>query len=401
MRYRFLFCCLFAVGAALFDGCASTHLAAMPNCQINDIHMFNAHDGWAEAYSPNGYLILKTTDGGRDWKNVTPSILPLQFPYNIETCEFATTKTAWVTVNTNGWILLMTTNGGASWAQVGASFHYFSEASNVRFADKHYGVAQVGDGGLGSIYYTFYETRDGGLTWTPLAVTSPNSISDEPGSVHLSNYNGDRMAYYPRKTLITAYGESGDLAPIGYVGLSLSEDLGKSWREVHLPLPAGQRKEYASPLLPEFFGVRDGVLPVELFTQRDDSRNFHELLFYRTTDGGETWSVIGSVAIGRNGMAGEDCDVISARDIVVRNGGVLNVTHDGGKTWNGIKPNIDPGLEDPKSRRDMVRMNFVNADRGWMIISDYTKFWPYDHYSFYRTTDGGETWEEVPLKISK
>ncbi len=386
------------LSTALFAGCASTHSVVMPNCQINDIHMLNARDGWAEAYGPGGYLILKTTDGARDWKNVSPR----PFPYNLWTCEFATTKTAWVTINTNGWTgLLMTTNGGRSWAQVGASFHYFTEASNVRFVDDHYGVAQVGDGGLGSIYYTFYETRDGGVSWTPLAVAPPNSISEVSGAVHLSSYNGDRMAYYPGKTLIVAYGESGDFAPKRYVRLSISTDLGKSWRESHLPLLSKHRNEYTSPLLPVFFGARDGVLPVELFTQSDDSRTFRDLLLYRTTDGGKTWSVSGSVAISKNGMASEDCDVISATDIVVRNNGILNVTDDGGKTWRGIMPNIDLGLNDPKSRRDMARMDFVDAHHGWVIVTDYTKFYPYSNNSFYRTSDGGETWAEVPVRISR
>jgi photosystem II stability/assembly factor-like uncharacterized protein len=401
MKFETIFCFLLVLGAAFFAGCASTHPVVMPNCQINDIHMFNGRDGWAEAYSPSGYLILKTTDGARDWKNVTPSVTPLRFPYNIETCEFATRKTAWVTINTNGWIMLMTTNSGSSWWQVGASFHYFSEASNVRFVNDKYGVAQVGDGGLGSVYYSFYQTRDGGLNWTPIAVTLPNSIPDETGSVHLSNYNGDKVAYYPRKTFIIAYGESGDFAPNGYIRLSISTELGKSWRPLRLPLPDGQGNEYAEPLLPEFFGERDGVLPVELFTQSNDLRTFHKLLFYRTVDGGETWSVSGAVGISKTGLAGNDCDVISSADIVVRNDGVLNVTCDAGKTWVGILPNIDLGREDPKSRRDMVRMDFVDADHGWMIVSDYTKSWPYDHYSFFRTKDGGKNWTEVPLRISQ
>lgn len=399
MKFETIFCFMLLVGTALFAGCASSHSVVTPSCQINDIRMFNRRDGWAEAYSPSGYLVLKTTDGGREWKNVTPSVMPFQFPFNIETCEFATRKRAWVTINTNQWILLMTTNGGNSWAQVGASFHYFTEASNVRFVDDHYGVAQVGDGGLGSIYYRFYQTRDGGLTWAPIAVTSPDSTPGDSGEVHLSSYNGDRMAYYPRKTLIIAYGESGDFSPNGYVRLSISKDLGKSWRPLRLALPAAHRNEYASPLLPVFFGKRDGILPVELFTQNRNSNTFHELLFFRTTDGGETWSVSGEVAISKNGLASEDCDVISSKDIVVRNNGVLNVTHDAGKTWLGIKPNIDLGREDPKSRRDMVRMNFADAAHGWMIISDYTPSWPYDSFSFYRTTDGGKEWAEVPLKV--
>jgi len=363
--------------------------------------MLNTRDGWAQAYGPDGSLILRTTDGGQHWKNVTPSVVPPQFQYNIETCEFATTKTAWATINTNAWILLMTTNGGKSWARVGPSFRYFSDASNVRFVDDHFGVAQVGDGGLGSIYYSFYQTLDGGTSWTPLAVTSPNSISDGPGTVHLSSYNGDQMAYYPRKTFIVAYGESGDFAPNGYIRLSISKDFGKSWRQLHLPVPDALRNEYTEPLVPVFFAEHHGILPIEIFTQNDISRTFHELLFYRTTDGGETWSVGGMVAIGKNGMASEDCDVISAEDIVVRNGGVLNLSHDAGKTWRQITPNIDLGLEDPKSRRDMVRMNFADADHGWMIICDYNTSWPYDDYWFYRTKDGGKKWAEVPVMTSK
>jgi hypothetical protein len=42
----------------------------------------------------------------------------------------------------------------------------------------------------------------------------------------------------------------------------------------------------------------------------------------------------------------------------------------------------------------------VDAAHGWMILYDNSNDLPDGHDSLYRTSDGGATWTELPLKIA-
>ncbi len=399
MKSKFFICLPLALIGVLLGGCASSHptdatAVSEPNLHINSIHMLDADTGWAQAYGTNDFRVLQTTDGGQTWKDVTPRPFPYQ-PYG---CEFPKLSTAWISIRTNSWAgLLITTNGGASWAKTTAPFGFFTEASNVHFYNANFGVAQTCDGGLGSSYCTFYETHDGGVTWKPFDVIPRSPYPESPGTFILSNIRGDRLDYYPPGKFILVYGETGDEKPIGGIRLSISANAGKSWRGLQLPLPADYRGEYAVPLSPIFFGARYGLLPVQVFTRDDNFRTFSALIFYRTSDGGNTWTMKRPVAGPKRGLGYDDCDVISLNDIIVRTGADFEVTHDGARSWRTMKPNIDLGVEG--SKRDVARLDFVDAKHGWLIISDNSKFSPYGNVRLYKTSDGGKTWADLPLKI--
>ncbi|MGH7941232.1 MAG: hypothetical protein ACREFR_09195, partial [Limisphaerales bacterium] len=82
LKLKFIVCLILVFCAALLGGCAGTRSVTIHNRQISDIRMFNVQDGWAEAYGPGGCRILKTSDGARHWKNVTPC----PFPYDVWSC---------------------------------------------------------------------------------------------------------------------------------------------------------------------------------------------------------------------------------------------------------------------------------------------------------------------------
>jgi photosystem II stability/assembly factor-like uncharacterized protein len=395
MNPKLLLSLALAVSAGLSGGCASTPPVA--NAQISEIRMFSPREGWAQANVPDGYLVLRTSNGGHTWINVTPHMQTRAFPYNLYSCEFSKAQTAWLSINGRPGLLL-TTNGGSSWAPVTAPFGYFTEASAVHFYRDDLAMAEVADGGLGSEYYTFYETRNGGMTWKLVPIAPPGPAEGEtPGTLHLSNICGDEVGFYEGGKFVITYGDSGDDKPKGYVSISISTNFGNSWQDKKLPLPDKWRDDYTAPFSPVFFGPNDGFLPVELFGQDDHSRTYLEFLLYATGDGGQSWSLRTSLAEGKNGLTGSACDIISRKDIVVRMGRKLNVSHNGAVTWRTIEPNIDLDLED--SKRDVAQMSFTDARHGWLIISDDTRFSPNGNFLLYQTKNGGKTWKEVPVRI--
>lgn len=401
MKLMLMFSLALVLCAGLLAGCASARHPVVETVSGTNrylrIHMFDRRQGWAETHGPEGFRVLRTTDGAETWQEVTPK----PFPFEAWECEFAKPSTAWISIHTNTWAgLLMTTNGGKSWAKVATPFGYFTEPSDVQFFKDDFAVGRIADFGAGNAFYKFYETRDGGATWKPIDVTAPYpSQRDSGGAIHLCNLCGDRVGYYPPGILIIAYGDSGDETPKGVVRLSLSSDAGKSWREAKLPLPKNYRDCLVVPSSPVFFGARDGLLPVDLFRQDDTSRTFEAALFYRTRDGGNTWTATQPAATNNAVPARCSWNIISPDCIVLRNEEMLQITRDGSRTWKSIQPNIDLGKEG--SLRDVAQMSFVDARHGWMVISARLGASHDDHYLLYQTSDGGRKWRELPLKIAR
>jgi photosystem II stability/assembly factor-like uncharacterized protein len=78
---------------------------------------------------------------------------------------------------------------------------------------------------------------------------------------------------------------------------------------------------------------------------------------------------------------GGDADFLPDGEMIVYNREQFYVTRDAAKTWSILPPDIKFG-------DSFSRMDFVNADTGYVISQDPTT----NHRSLYRTEDGGITW---------
>jgi hypothetical protein len=218
----------------------------------------------------------------------------------------------------------------------------------------------------------------------------------ESNTFHLSNVAGDSIAFYPPKSVIITYGDLADEKPKGVLRLSLTTDLGKNWRDVELPLPKRYQNDLCVPFEPVFLDRRNMVLAAHVFKSTTNNGYLNgTLIFYTSIDGGATWTA-------KRGMIdvkkpwGYGFKVVSPECFFIANGSDICVTHDGARTWQTITPNISFG---GNSKRDIVRMEFLDTRHGWLIISDNNGFHPDGNCILYRTSDGGKNWTELPVRI--
>lgn len=396
----------FTLTTVFFTGCADLPPLNQPVAkkaphQITEIHMLDVKSGWAwsDGLAENR-LLLRTADGGVTWTDVTPR----EFPFRKEegAC-FRDAQTAWLPVSETrnaGDGLLRTTDGGKSWLLLNrTNTPIFNESSSCHFFSSMDGVGSTCDGGLGSAYYTFFQTRDSGKRWKPIPLTPPTVESSELShTFHLSNMGGDQIAFYPPSTTIITFGDTADEQPKGVVRLSLSTDLGKTWRDLKLPLPEQYRDNLSVPLQPVFLNGKNIVLVTHVFkSTTNNSYANGALIFYTSNDGGNNWTGRQGIIDLNQPRSGDDFDVVSVKNFFVRNGANLYVTHDGAQHWQAIEPNIVFG---GNSGRDVLQMDFVDAIHGWMIVSDNRQSNPNGSFFLYRTSDGGKTWAELPPRIT-
>jgi photosystem II stability/assembly factor-like uncharacterized protein len=125
------------------------------------ISMVNSQVGYI---SGTNCQVLKTTDGGATWFQVTQ---PIAGTYNIYSMEFVNPDTGWVFVNyvtiTNGNIF-KTTDGGNSWTQQANGL-----SNSINSADMV--DANIGFHTINSSNQPIFKTTNGGLFWLP--ITTP------------------------------------------------------------------------------------------------------------------------------------------------------------------------------------------------------------------------------------
>jgi photosystem II stability/assembly factor-like uncharacterized protein len=329
--------------------------------QLTRFYFFNEREGWGATQD----LIVRTSDGGRTWVNATPNV-DAQFGYL--PFIFVDAQTAWALVPISYFdsgALYQTADGGVSWKSVSVPFAVASLQaldSTTAFA-----LASLG-AGAGSQAVAFYQSTDGGHTWTRLFINDPNA-AEAANSLPLGGSKG---------------GFAFNDALNGWVGGSIpvddkiffyrSVDGGVTWSEYPLSLPAGYEIAQTSNNGPLFFSAAEGILPVH-FVMPTQTGGL--TVFYRTSNGGATWTPGQVINDGRL------YDFRSFREGVAFSGGQFFFTSDSGQTWGAVTPNMD-------FTDSLDSFQFANNLVGWALINT-TGADP----AFYMTTDGGVNWTRL------
>lgn len=333
--------------------------------------MIDLTTGWALSE----HAVLRTTDGGLQWKNVTP---PNTLLTRESIADFLTASLAWVAISqADGTTtqVLRTTDSGRTWQQSMVHATFFRQ---ITFIDSQHGWIISGwrPAGGPAEAVSVFRTSDGGKTWRNVASALPAS-TDLPPPGHLP-FGGQKSGI---RFLNTSTGwVTGTVMANDLAWLYVSHDGGSTWYQQSLPLPPGVPSAQLSLASPTFFSVTDGILPV-IFSDGVTGRGIATDI-YMTHDGGTIWKSSRPLA-----TVFSTIDFVDMRHGWVTDGMVLYRTSDGGQHWAKLSPGAN--------FKQITNLSFVSSTTGWAVggQSDASSF-------LLKTADGGTTWTPISISIA-
>jgi photosystem II stability/assembly factor-like uncharacterized protein len=258
-----------------------------------------------------------------------------------------------------------TIDGGVTWQSVDIPGDWGGTQPILTFADDQHGFLLL-SGLRGGPASTVFASADGGATWQRVG-----------GAEGLGSVFGASDA-----TTVWA-GNEGDAGPVGRAILDVSRDGGRTWVDAALPGLVGDMSVNDTLVAPPTFAGSDGAVAV-IAGGTDDPR---DVRFYRTSDGGLTWSLAARMPVGDSGSAGTA--VIDPAHYLVIDplAGIRQVTNDGGATW---QQSASTGLGSALHTRFWDRLDGAAV----ALIGNGGAH----NAGLLRTNDGGQTWTLVFLK---
>lgn len=320
-----------------------------------------------------GSTLLVSADAGANWRRST---IPIRFdPLRISIFVLDRTH-AWsvtpgpgsteFTGSANDALHLIvhrTSDGGGTWQQSTVPGSYPGTGPQLVFVDTLRGYLLCSALRPSNGRSTVLRTDDGGRSW------SVAGTGDWLGSMF--------AASDPTTVWAGAEVESG---PIMRPLLDVSRDGGRTWTPIPLPalgdaLPPGQGgADRFLPEPPEFFDASRGI--VSISSANSDSS---VTTFYRTDDGGRTWTKAGQLAY----LAWVGQAMLTARTWLIprsdRSG--LEATADGGATWQPVASHAAP----PDEQVDWI--GAIDTTHAAMLVSG-----PQAGSELLLTADAGRTW---------
>ncbi len=357
------------------------HLSAGREIVIQEIRMIDASTGWAVAQAEDDFnRIVRTSDGGLTWKDVTPPEAPPD-PENPRSVlgYFADGARAWVVfgsavdlergpIAATAW---RSSDAGEIWIpstliEVPSGSGWF-EPLALGVLDDGFGWLMAAiDAGMMHQYIAIYTTQDAGGTWTRV----------------LDPYSDAPVQSCPKTGLAYADASIGWMTRdcgglIDRVTVITTADGGVAWTEVPLPPPPGLPEGFTYPYLCTPHSIhlqsaREGSLAVscrqylETPTAAGETTVSGPSALYRTSDAGASWSSLD--------YPGGDVQWLDdlhgwafGRD--------LYRTRDGGATWALIHSVNWDG-----------QFSFVDDDHGWAVARNE------EEIALVRTQNGGARW---------
>jgi photosystem II stability/assembly factor-like uncharacterized protein len=324
--------------------------------------MVDLHNGWALMASS----ILKTTDGGRHWKDVTPANAGLN---QNARGQFLNTQDAWIAIGPAnqqegpGITILHTTDGGRSWQRSLINDPLVASVDVPHFLNGQQGWLEMSSTpGAGSAGSDIWHSNNGGQTWTKLS-SNKSSSGLTLGYVTGISFRDAQLGI--------ATGNRGAGGDNTFPSLALTHNGGRSWQTQTLPHLLGGYVNPANTSQPPVFFGNVVVLPVTITTQSGPV-----LVLYRSNDGGANWFQTSAAHI-----QAEDTYVVDPNHAWATDtpSGTLYSTSDGGNHWSLAST----------TAYHLNALSFTNAQNGWGVTGN----------QLLQTTNGGQTWQQISYTI--
>jgi photosystem II stability/assembly factor-like uncharacterized protein len=366
--------------------CATPTPQAGSGDQLENLRMFSTSSGWAQRVSDSA--ILHTVDGAARWTVASP---PLTGDQRMVAASFLDAGTAEALTGTfyscypaptpesADLIAWSTIDGGTTWTQEGTFQVADSPGGTLDFVNPEDGWLSVNEGAAaGSSGMALYGTVDGGVDWSEVAETNPDS-PEPAGSIPFGGDKGSATFIDPTTGWIGS--STAGIGPLFWV----TQDGGSSWGPQSLPSTSGLLQPSTQVL--QVWSGEGALVAVESFEPSGQQTTS----LYITTDAGQSWSQIATPGTGQTPETAEFLDdadgwlltftttTVKAPPLAT----TLWVTHDGGANWTQVSASA--------STDQITGVQFVSSELGWATTFNSDT----QASGLLQTSDGGSTWTVV------
>ena len=404
----------FLIGDGIYKtndgGITWKNIPANANTQHRDIVFTDANTGYIGC---NNGVILKTTDQGETWQQLTTGMEGEGVVF--ASLSFINNNIGWASVLPYA-MVAKTTDGGQTWQY--ASIIKDSASTwnqSVAFMDADTGLALLYPSGV-------YRTIDGGATWNQvsapsgefvdIAFTPQNNviIGGSSGQVLQSTDAGKTWkAVVPLNTTSGYYSYitfvSADTGYVAGTNILKTTDGGTTW--LQMPFVNGAVSGLSFINSTTAFATGDinngtgflykttdgtntwntvmhtpGYFTSASFPDNNLGYVTNDDMIWKTSNGGKTWQpiVLGSQTLYVSSLT----DIyIKSSDTLVATGASLYTSYDGGQSWNGVTYTGTTPINTVLSA-----ITFTNSSNGYVVG---------ENGSYLRSTDGGKSWTVLNL----
>lgn len=362
---------------------------------IKRIDMKDESTGWAIGFlhhpgasqTDTEDHILRTTDGGRTWLDITPPELtagPNEYGNRVRAAGFFLDEnTAWVSFvnhdDTFNFRVWRTTNGGNTWEQgeLILEGEIWDMVLDWEFIDANQGWAMLGGGvATGSQPAMLVHTNDGGANWEVY-------FNGGDGPLYSGYKTGIRFLD-AQTGLITRWDAS--YKP----SLSWTRDGGRTWESqytIPLEAPLPYPDNYiCGTSLPHLFSPSSAAFVMKCsYRDQADVYRVKTYLFY-TRNSGESWPFLTSPQ--------EILNYLQTQTGFTLTNGLLNIPD-----TLQIDKMVSLVWNQPVNYYGAY-IHFISEQLGWMVGAPYSEENDPESSSLSLTTDGGITWQPLEPKIA-